>query len=116
VAIASAALDAMAATRAVILDAVSRRVAIYGVTTGLGSRASEALSGSELSAFSLQTLRGRAHASGPPLPADSPALAAVLAHIRSISPALEHDRPLGPDLDNLAGAIHHGAFARLAPQ
>jgi histidine ammonia-lyase len=70
VAIAPAGLDTMAAARRVILEAVARRTPVYGVTTGLGSRATEALSESELSAFSLQTLRGRAHASGPPLPVE----------------------------------------------
>ena len=70
VAIAPSGLAAMAAARAVIVEAVARRTPIYGVTTGLGSRATEALSDAELSAFSLQTLRGRAHASGPPLPAE----------------------------------------------
>ena len=53
-------------------------------------------------------LRGTAHGL-------QPALAAVLAQIRSISPTLEHDRPLGRDLDDLAGAISAGTFARLAP-
>ena len=69
VSIAPASLDAMAASRDVILQAIAERTPIYGVTTGLGSRAGEALSLAELSDFSLQTLRGRAHASGPPLPA-----------------------------------------------
>ena len=64
VAIAPAGLEAMAAARAVILRAIEERIPIYGVTTGLGSRAGEALSEAELSDFSLQTLRGRAHASG----------------------------------------------------
>jgi histidine ammonia-lyase len=68
VAIAPSGLDTMAAARQVILQAVAERIPIYGVTTGLGSRATEALSEAELAAFSLQTLRGRAHASGPPLP------------------------------------------------
>src|SRR5687768_12008830 len=70
IAIAPAGLDTMAASREVILQAVANRIPIYGVTTGLGSRATEALSEEELSSFSLQTLRGRAHASGPPLAPD----------------------------------------------
>jgi histidine ammonia-lyase len=69
ISIAPAGLDAMAAARNVILQAIAERTPIYGVTTGLGSRAGEALSLAELSDFSMQTLRGRAHASGPPLPA-----------------------------------------------
>lgn len=69
VGLAPAGLEAMAASRAVILRAIETRTPIYGVTTGLGSRAGEALPEAELSEFSLQTLRGRAHASGAPLPA-----------------------------------------------
>jgi histidine ammonia-lyase len=69
--IAPAGLSTMAAARDVILDAVARGIPIYGVTTGLGNRVTEALSRAELADFSLQTLRGRAHASGPPLPAET---------------------------------------------
>lgn len=96
VAIAPAGLDAMAASRHVVLEAVARRTPVYGVTTGLGSRATEALSESELSAFSLRTLRGRAHASGPPLPVDL-VRAAMIVRLNTLltgaagaSPAIAH--------------------------
>jgi histidine ammonia-lyase len=105
VAIAPAALDTMAASRRVILDAVARRTPVYGVTTGLGSRATEALSESELSAFSLQTLRGRAHASGPPLPVEL-VRAAMIVRLNTLltgaagaSPAIAH---------GLAAAVNAG--------
>lgn len=105
VAIAPAGLETMAAARRVILDAIARRTPVYGVTTGLGSRASEALSDSELSAFSLQTLRGRAHASGPPLPAEL-VRAAMIVRLNTLltgaagaSPAIAH---------GLAAAINAG--------
>jgi histidine ammonia-lyase len=89
-------LDTMAASRQVILDAVAKRTPVYGVTTGLGSRATEALSQSELSAFSLQTLRGRAHASGPPLPVELVRAAMIvrlntlLSGVAGASPAIAH--------------------------
>jgi histidine ammonia-lyase len=105
VAIAPAGLDAMAAARRVILEAVARRTPVYGVTTGLGSRATEALSESELSAFSLQTLRGRAHASGPPLPVEL-VRAAMIVRLNTLlsgaagaSPAIAH---------GLAAAVNAG--------
>jgi histidine ammonia-lyase len=41
-------------------------------------------------------------------------LAAVLAHIRSISPALRHDRALGAELDGLAAGIRQKRFAEPA--
>jgi histidine ammonia-lyase len=105
VAIAPAGLDAMAASRQVIIEAVARRTPVYGVTTGLGSRATEALSESELSAFSLQTLRGRAHASGPPLPVEL-VRAAMIVRLNTLlsgaagaSPAIAH---------GLAAAVNAG--------
>ncbi|MEO0938568.1 MAG: aromatic amino acid ammonia-lyase [Pseudomonadota bacterium] len=55
----------MQAARAIIETAIAERRPIYGVTTGLGARASEALDAEALAAFSYQTLRGRAQATGP---------------------------------------------------
>lgn len=55
-------------SRAVIDKAVAERIPVYGVTTGLGSRATEALSAEELSGFSVETLNGRDHALAPALP------------------------------------------------
>jgi histidine ammonia-lyase len=105
VAIAPAGLDAMAASRQVILDAVARRIPIYGVTTGLGSRATEALPDSELSAFSLQTLRGRAHASGPPLPAEI-VRAAMIVRLNTL---LSGAAGASPDIaQGLAAAVNAG--------
>ena len=50
-----------------ILDALKSGKPVYGLTTGLGSRASEALDDQQAANFSLRTLRGRAHASGDPM-------------------------------------------------
>lgn len=58
----------LAQSRAIIDRAVADRIPVYGVTTGLGSRATEALSAAELSGFSVETLNGRAHALSPDLP------------------------------------------------
>lgn len=58
----------MAAARAVIDAAVAERRPVYGVTTGLGPRATEALPAEALAGFSRQTIMGRAHAVGTPLP------------------------------------------------
>jgi len=60
----------MAAARSLIDEAVDQALPVYGVTTGLGAKVGEVLSGEALAAFSWQTLRGRAHAVGAAMPAD----------------------------------------------
>jgi histidine ammonia-lyase len=64
----AAAQRRLAAARAVVTRALESGEAVYGLTTGLGARATERLSTAELAAFSLQTLRGRALSLGEPLP------------------------------------------------
>ncbi|WP_282604408.1 histidine ammonia-lyase [Pelagibius sp. Alg239-R121] len=54
--------------RAVVDRHVDAGDPVYGLTTGLGSKSTEALPRDQLAAFSLQTLRGRAQALGDPLP------------------------------------------------
>lgn len=54
----------MARTRKVIDAAVAARQPVYGVTTGLGPKATEPLPATELEAFALRTVRGRAHGAG----------------------------------------------------
>lgn len=73
----------MQAARALVDQAIERGDAVYGLTTGLGARASEVLSGDELAAFSLQTVRGRAHAVGTPLP-DAHVRAAMTARLNTL--------------------------------
>jgi len=63
-------LARMQAARAVIERAVAERRPVYGVTTGLGARATEVLDADSLAAFSVQTLRGRAQATGLPEPVE----------------------------------------------
>ncbi len=53
--------------RAVVMEALERGESVYGLTTGLGSRADEMLDENALAEFSYQTIRGRAHAVGEPL-------------------------------------------------
>lgn len=65
VSLAAEGLARMHASRAVIDRAVARRQPVYGVTTGLGARSTEVLDDGSLAAFSRQTLRGRAQATGP---------------------------------------------------
>jgi histidine ammonia-lyase len=68
VAIAPDGYDRVRRDRAVVDDAVSRRLPVYGVTTGLGARAGFTLPAEELAQFSVRTVRGRANAVGSPLP------------------------------------------------
>ena len=62
--LADAGLQRMAASRAIIDDRIARKVPVYGITTGLGALADTALGAEELKAYSYQTVRGRAHATG----------------------------------------------------
>ena len=70
-------LAAMAKARAVVERHLAEGRAVYGLTTGLGSRVTHSLPGEVLSAFSLLTIRGRSHAVGPRLP--RPLVRAVIA-------------------------------------
>ncbi len=60
----------IAAARRVVDTAIAAGTPLYGVNSGLGDRVGEALPAGVLADFSLMTLRGRATAVGPPLPAD----------------------------------------------
>jgi histidine ammonia-lyase len=55
------------AAAGVVRRAADRGRAVYGVTTGLGSRVVEPIDGAQAAEFSLRTLRGRATAVGKPL-------------------------------------------------
>jgi histidine ammonia-lyase len=70
--------------RAIVEDAVERRIPAYGVTTGLGGRSSYALPRDELAEFSVRTVRGRANAVGDPLPVPV-VRAAVLARVNGMA-------------------------------
>lgn len=55
----------MEQSRRLVLQAIEKKIPVYGVTTGLGARATETLGAKTLAEFSVQTLKGRAHAIGP---------------------------------------------------
>lgn len=84
VGIAAGVMQRLVRDRSVVEDVVDRGVPAYGVTTGLGSRATYALPREELSAFSLRTVRGRANAVGDPLPAEV-VRAAMLARVNGMA-------------------------------
>jgi histidine ammonia-lyase len=65
-----AALRRVGAQRRVFELAVERGEAIYGVTTGLGSKVTQAMPPEALAELSAQVVRGRAHALGEALPAE----------------------------------------------
>ena len=65
--IAPAAVEAMVRGRALVDRYVRDRIPAYGINTGLGARATEALPESELAEFSLRMVRGRAQGIGPAL-------------------------------------------------
>jgi len=84
VALADGVLPRLAGERAVVDDVVDRQIPTYGLTTGLGARSSYALPRTELDAFSVRTVRGRANAVGDPLP--TPVVrAALLARINGLA-------------------------------
>ena len=65
--IAAAARARMAAANAVVRTAARSGRPVYGVTTGLGARVTDAVSDAAGTEFSLNTIRGRATAVGEPL-------------------------------------------------
>jgi histidine ammonia-lyase len=67
VVIAAAARERMQAANAVVRRAAESDRPVYGVTTGLGARATEAVQDADGGEFSLRTIRGRATAVGEPL-------------------------------------------------
>lgn len=62
------AFQTMAATHLVVQKAIAEGKPVYGVTTGLGPKVVQKLSAQEITEFSLNTIRGRAHSVGDPLP------------------------------------------------
>lgn len=72
-----ACLDTMQASHRRIERAIAEGEPVYGVTTGLGPKVTQRLSADDLSTFSVNTVRGRAHAVGKPL--SKPLVRAALA-------------------------------------
>jgi histidine ammonia-lyase len=110
VAIAPQARARLETGRRVVEAVIARDEPVYGLTRGLGPQVGHTLSRDDMAAFSLRTLRGRAHAVGPRLPRDqaravmavrlngllqggagiTPAIAALLAEVlnRNLLPQL----------------------------
>ena len=60
----------IAAARQVVEKALAGGDPVYGLTTGLGAKVTRRLSDEEQEAFSYQTLRGRGHSLGEPMPVE----------------------------------------------
>lgn len=83
VAIEPAARERIAAAAQLVSRAARDGMPVYGLTTGLGHKVVQSVSGDEAAAFSLRTIRGRAMAVGPPLDAEL-VRAAILARANGI--------------------------------
>ena len=82
VSIQPAAIQQIQSAREVVDWSIENCVPVYGLTTGLGSKASESLTSAQISAFSWQAIQGRAHAIGDPLSAEY-VRAAMLVRLNS---------------------------------
>lgn len=90
------ALTRMAESREILLQAIREERQVYGVTTGLGAKSTESLGPAEIASFAAETIRGRAHAVGPPEPPEA-VRAAMIVRLNTLlsgysgaSPALAH--------------------------
>lgn len=90
--LAASGLARMRQSRALVDGAIAERIPVYGVTTGLGARSGEALDAETLAGFSLQTVRGRAHAVGERMPADQ-VRAVLIARTNSLLTGHSGARP-----------------------
>jgi len=82
----------MAAARDVVERYVAEGRPAYGLTTGLGARVVESLPADALAVFSRQTVLGRAHSVGPPLPTEL-VRAAVLVRANGLARGGSGARP-----------------------
>ena len=82
----------MAAARDVVERYVAEGRPAYGLTTGLGAHVVESLPADALAVFSRQTVLGRAHSVGPPLPTEL-VRAAVLVRVNGLARGGSGARP-----------------------
>lgn len=114
VAIAPQGRERLAAGRRVVERAIEQDLPVYGLTRGLGPQVTHSLTREDMAAFSLRTLRGRAHGVGPRLPRDQ-ARAVVAVRLNGllkggagITPALAEllaellNRGLTPQIPSIA--------------
>ena len=118
-----AGLARMAESHALVTQAIDSKTPVYGVTTGLGAKSTETLDRDTLSAFSVQTLRGRAHATGAELAPDT-IRAALIIRLNTFLTGHSAARPevadhiaacLNAGLTPVAGAIGSVGVADLLP-
>ena len=110
VAVTGAARERMRSSSELVRRVATTGVPVYGVTTGLGSRATERVEDGAGALYSLRTIRGRATAVGEPLSREltRAAMAVRLAGLcnggSGASPALA---------DSLAGLLNRGVHPRI---
>ena len=90
------AMDHVALSRLFVEDAIKQSQPVYGLTTGLGARVTEILDQDQLAGFSYQTIRGRAHALGEPLPAEI-VRGAMIARINTMMTGASGVSPAVPE-------------------
>ncbi|MEM8793159.1 MAG: aromatic amino acid lyase [Pseudomonadota bacterium] len=105
VAVSEAGLARMAEGRRVLTQAIKADTPIYGVTTGLGPRVVDRLDEAVRADFPADTVRGRAHALGPPL-APGIVRVAMAARAQSMLTGATGARPVLAEM--LAGCLNAG--------
>src|SRR6201996_9698892 len=105
VAIADAAPARIRAANDVVHEAIRTDTAVYGVTTGLGSRVTERVSDEQGTEFSLRTIRGRAVAVGEPLSTEL-TRAALLVRLNGVCAGGSRASPAVAEL--LVGMLNEG--------
>jgi histidine ammonia-lyase len=102
----------MAETAAILERAAASGRPIYGVTTGLGSRVTDAVGPRESSGYPLRTIRGRATGVGEPLPREL-VRAAIAVRVNGLCTGGSGARPtLAEGLARLLNAGVHPAIPR----
>src|ERR1700761_7087660 len=89
----------------VVREAIRSETAVYGVTTGLGSRVTERVSDEQGTEFSLRTIRGRAVAVGEPLSTEL-TRAALLVRLNGVCAGGSGASPAVAEL--LVGMLNEG--------
>lgn len=110
VALTGAALERIGRGHQIVAAAVARGEPMYGLTTQLGERVTQAVPEDQPHAFALATLRARANSLGPPLPHDT-VRAAMLARLSSL--ATGHSGVSPAAADTLVACLNADVFPRV---